>query len=201
MIPAIQIHRVEDTIKRSRFIASLGHAANISEAQDFVGRIQKEYPDATHNCWAYEAGPPGDTAYIGMSDDGEPHGTAGRPMLNVLLHSDVGQVAVVVTRYFGGIKLGTGGLVRAYSGMVQMGLEHLELREKITPVKLDVILDYSSITLFKRMLPDFEVEITAEEYGADACFKLSLPQENRTAFELALQELTNGLSLVSTIED
>jgi len=200
MIPAVRMHRVEDTIKRSRFIVSLGHVATVPEAQLFVETIKKEFPDATHNCWAYLAGPAGDTAYIGMSDDGEPHGTAGRPMLNVLLHSEVGQVAAVVTRYFGGIKLGTGGLVRAYAGMVQLGLENVEIREKITPVKLEVVLDYSSITLFKRMLPEFEVEVTAENFGADACFQISLPQENRQGFEDALQEMTNGLSLVETLE-
>ena len=200
MIPAVQMHRVEENIKRSRFIATFGPVENALDAQAFVETIKKEFPDATHNCWAYLAGPAGDTASIGMSDDGEPHGTAGRPMLNILLHSKVGQVAVVVTRYFGGIKLGTGGLVRAYSGIVQLGLESLEIREKITPVILDVVLDYSSITLFKRMLPDFEGVILDEAYGADACFQLSLPRENHQKFEQALQEMTNGLSLVSEAE-
>ncbi|MDD2220025.1 MAG: YigZ family protein [Desulfoplanes sp.] len=200
MIPAVPLHRVEDTIKRSRFIVTLGPVASPEEAHVFVDTIRNEFPDATHHCWAYLAGAAGDTAYVGMSDDGEPHGTAGRPMLNVLLHSGVGQVATVVTRYFGGIKLGTGGLVRAYAGMVQLGLENLELREKITPVSLEVVLDYSNITLFKRMLSEFEVAIVAEDYGADACFHISLPQENRQAFEEALQEMTSGLSLVSTLE-
>jgi uncharacterized YigZ family protein len=200
MIPAVPLHRVEDTIKRSRFIVTLGQVASPVEAHAFVDTIRNEFPDATHNCWAYLAGAAGDTAYVGMSDDGEPHGTAGRPMLNVLLHSGVGQVATVVTRYFGGIKLGTGGLVRAYAGMVQLGLESLELREKITPVNLEVVLDYSYITLFKRMLSEFEVTIVTEDYGTDACFHISLPQENRQAFEEALQEMTSGLSLVSTFE-
>ena len=90
-----------------------------------------EFPDATHNCWAYVAGPPASTGRVGMSDAGEPHGTAGRPMLTVLLHSGVGEIAAVVTRYYGGIKLGTGGLVKAYGGAVLAALEALPRVERI----------------------------------------------------------------------
>src|SRR6185437_606076 len=97
------------------------------EAQLLVRELDVEFSDATHNCWAYVAGPPGSTSRVGMSDAGEPHGTAGRPMLTVLLHSGVGEIAAVVTRYYGGTKLGTGGLVKAYGGSVQLALESLPL--------------------------------------------------------------------------
>lgn len=120
-----EIHRVEDVIRRSRFIATFARASSTEEARDFLERIRAEHAQATHNCWAYVAGEPGSTAQVGASDDGEPKGTAGRPMLTALLHSGVGEVAVVVTRYFGGILLGTGGLVRAYQGSVKLGLETL----------------------------------------------------------------------------
>ena len=119
-------HRAEETVRRSRFIVTMARVSSPEEAKAFIDRIREEHAGATHNCWAYNAGAPGDTAQVGASDDGEPKGTAGRPMLTALLHSDVGEVAAVVTRYFGGILLGTGGLVRAYQGSVKLG--HAPLR-------------------------------------------------------------------------
>ena len=200
-IPDTAQYRVEDVIKKSQFIVTLAHAPSVEEAKAFIAAVKAEFPDATHNCWAYQAGPPGTTAKVGMSDDGEPHGTAGKPMLNVLLHSDVGEIAAVVTRYFGGTKLGTGGLVRAYSGMVKLGLDTLPLREKITPVRLDVIIDYSSVTLFKRMLPDYEIKVLEENFGADASFLVEMPKEYADAFTVAVVELTNGNALIEQIEE
>jgi putative IMPACT (imprinted ancient) family translation regulator len=89
--------RAEDLIDRSRFICSVARAETAADAQAFIREISAEFPDATHHCWAYVAGPPGSTTHIGMSDDGEPHGTAGRPMLTVLLHANLGEVVAVVT--------------------------------------------------------------------------------------------------------
>lgn len=200
-IPDTAQYRVEDVIKKSQFIVTLAHAPSVEEAKAFVSSVKAEFPDATHNCWAYQAGPPGTTAKVGMSDDGEPHGTAGKPMLNVLLHADVGEIAAVVTRYFGGTKLGTGGLVRAYSGMVKLGLETLPVREKITPVRMDVVIDYSSVTLFKRMLPDYEIKVLEEKFGADAAFVVEMPKEHAETFSAAVVELTNGNALIDVIEE
>ena len=129
-IPA-GICRVEEEIKRSRFIATLGYTPTREEARAFVDRVRAEFQDASHTCWAFLVGPPGSTVTVGMSDDGEPHGTAGRPMLNVLHHSGVGDLTAVVTRYFGGTKLGKGGLVRAYSGGVQRALELEAFMERV----------------------------------------------------------------------
>src|SRR5690606_17190774 len=123
-IPAAT-HRTEQTIQRSRFIATLAHAPTVDAARARIDDVRAGFPDATHNCWAFLAGPPGSTAHVGFSDAGEPHGTAGRPMLDVLLHSGIGEVAAVVTRYYGGVKLGKGGLVRAYGGAVQHALATL----------------------------------------------------------------------------
>ncbi|HEX4932653.1 MAG TPA: YigZ family protein, partial [Gemmatimonadaceae bacterium] len=100
-VPAERV-RAELVIERSRFICTMGRAETSEAAHAFVKEVQGEFADATHNCWAFVAGAPGSTARIGMSDDGEPHGTAGRPMLTVLMHSGVGEVVAVVTRYFGG---------------------------------------------------------------------------------------------------
>ena len=191
LIPA-GFHRVEDDIKRSRFITSIDHAPDTAAAREFVNRIKAEFPDATHNCWAFAAGPPGDTAAVGMSDDGEPSGTAGKPMLNMLLHGGVGEVAVVVTRYFGGTKLGTGGLVRAYSGMVRLGLDSLPTREMVETVIRSTTIPYPSVTLFKRMLPEFEAEILSEEFTDIAGFTLEMPAEHVDEFTARLTELTDG---------
>ena len=195
LIPA-EPGRVEETIKKSRFIASVGHAPDVETARQFVTAIKGEFPDATHNCWAFNAGPPGDTAMVGLSDDGEPSGTAGKPMLATLLHADVGEVAVVVTRYFGGTKLGTGGLVRAYSSMVNLGLETLSTREKVDTATLAATIPYPAVTLFKRMLPDFEAEVVEEAFTDTAGFTLALPREHLDGFRARLAELTDGRAVI-----
>jgi len=183
---------MEDSIKRSRFIVSADHAPDMDSAKRFVALIKEEFPDATHNCWAFAAGPPGDTAQVGMSDDGEPHGTAGRPMLNTLLHGEVGEIAVVVTRYFGGTKLGTGGLVRAYTSMVNCVLEGLVTKERVETAALLVTIPYQAVTVFKRMLPGYEAEVTEEFFTEEAAFALVLPSEYLERFSEELREMTDG---------
>lgn len=194
------MHREEELIRRSRFIVSMAHTPDTASAHAFVDRIKQEFPDATHNCWAFNAGAPGSTAKIGFSDDGEPHGTAGRPMLTMLLHGGVGEVSAVVTRYFGGIKLGTGGLVRAYQGMVRLGLDTLPQREHIIPRKLEVIIDYPLVTRFHRLLPLYEAAVITETFGVDAVFEVVLPEEHVVAFEAAIIELAEGAALISSFE-
>ena len=198
-IPQPGLHRCEEIIKRSRFIATVAWAPDVGAAKSFIETIKSEFPDATHNCWAYAAGPPGDTAAVGFSDDGEPHGTAGRPMLNALLHSGIGEAAVVVTRYFGGVKLGSGGLVRAYSGATAKGLEATPVREKITPARLKIELDYTLITQFKRALAEFEAVVLEEAFTDAAGFVVELPEEHAEAFTLFLTDLSHGKASVESI--
>lgn len=200
-LPPGGLHRTESLIKRSRFITSTAHTPSTEEARHFVERIKKEFPDATHNCWAFAAGSPGNTAQVGFSDDGEPHGTAGRPMLTALLHGGVGEVACVVTRYFGGVKLGTGGLVRAYQGAVQENLETLPQRERIVPARVHVIVDYPHVDRLRRVLPDFEVVVVEEVFTADAAFTLLLPEEHVQSFALTVAEQTDGAALVELVEE
>lgn len=195
LIPATERHQVEEHIKRSRFIATATHAPDAESAKAFIDSIRAEHPGATHNCWAFAAGPPADTAHVGMSDDGEPHGTAGRPMLHTLLHSEIGEVAIVVTRYFGGTKLGTGGLVRAYSGLVSLALDSLPTREKVDTTTFTARIGYTFVTQAKRLLPGFEAEITAEDYTAEVAFTLTLPEEHAEALKAELTELTNGTAV------
>jgi uncharacterized YigZ family protein len=192
-------HRVEEEILRSRFITTVGHAPTVDEARAFIASVSEEFSDASHNCWAYVVGPPGSTAQIGMSDDGEPHGTAGRPMLTVLLHSGVGEMVAVVTRYFGGTLLGKGGLVKAYSGGVQFALESLPLIEKVPKAELLVVIDYANVTPVQRMLPDYEASVLSEEYAIDVTYHLEIPVEHVERFTADLAELTNGQALVELL--
>lgn len=198
-IPQPGRHRSEEIIKRSRFITTVAWAPDAGAAKTFIESIKAEFPDATHNCWAYAAGSPGDTAAVGFSDDGEPHGTAGRPMLNALLHSGIGEAAVVVTRYFGGVKLGSGGLVRAYSGATAKGLEATPLREKITPARLRVALDYTLVTQFKRALQEFEAVVLEEEFTDTAGFCVEMPEEHAEEFTRFLTNLSHGKAGVEKI--
>jgi uncharacterized YigZ family protein len=197
-IPA-QCHRTEEEIKRSHFITTLAFTPTVESARAFINEVSTEFSDANHNCWAYVIGPPGSTGQVGMSDDGDPHGTAGRPMLTVLLHSGIGDICAVVTRFFGGTLLGKGGLVKAYSGGVQLALRDLPTMERVPKSRLEVITDYSAITLFKRMLAEYEVELLHEEYTVDATFRIQLPSERVDAFTEAITSLTNGLALIDLL--
>ena len=194
-IPAIQ-HRTVETIKRSKFIATVAHASTKEDVKSFISIIKNEFPDASHNCWAYVAGPPGDTARVGMSDDGEPHGTAGKPILSVLLHSDLGEIVAVVTRYFGGTKLGKGGLVRAYSGSVKNALTGLPVKERRDLLTLTVTLDYSRISSAKLLIKSFDAKIIEENYAADVSLKIELPKNNADRFTRAMTDLTGGEILI-----
>jgi uncharacterized YigZ family protein len=120
----------EFEVKKSRFIAQVCFADSRHLAMNFLARIKHNHPDARHHCWAYLLGNPESPLSAAMSDDGEPSGTAGKPILNVLQHKGVGDIMVVVTRYFGGIKLGAGGLVRAYSAATQQVMAALPLRQQ-----------------------------------------------------------------------
>ena len=144
-LPSGGFFREEETVKRSRFIVTVGRAASPEAAHAFIEKIREEHSQATHNCWAFNAGEPGSTAQVGASDDGEPKGTAGRPMLTAVLHSGIGEVVVVVTRYFGGILLGTGGLVRAYTQAVKEGLDHCETGIMRKGCELEVTTDYNDV--------------------------------------------------------
>jgi len=192
--------RVEETRDRSRFVTTVDHASTVEEARAFIDEVSAEFPDATHNCWAYVVGPPGDTSRIGMSDAGEPHGTAGRPMLDVLLGSGLGDIAAVVTRYYGGRKLGRGGLVRAYGGGVKLALDGLPTAEFVLTTDLRVVLPYGAVSQFKNILPEFEATTLDESYTTDATFQVRLPQERSEAFRQALGGMTNGGAVVEPWE-
>jgi uncharacterized YigZ family protein len=185
-------HRAEQTIDRSRFICTIERVSSPVDAQRFLREMNEEYPDATHNCWAYLVGAPGSTDRIGMSDAGEPHGTAGRPMLTVLQHSGVGDIGAVVTRYYGGTNLGTGGLVKAYGGTVQLALATMPRVERIDYTGMTVIVSYDSISAVQKLLERFESTSESVEYGERATFRLRVPLSRVSSLRAALLDATSG---------
>ncbi|MEX0891200.1 MAG: YigZ family protein [Gemmatimonadota bacterium] len=190
-------HRAEETVSRSRFLATLAPAPDEDAARAVVDAVRAEFPDATHHCWAYVVGPPGSTARVGMSDAGEPHGTAGRPMLDVLLHGEVGDVVAVVTRWYGGVNLGKGGLVRAYGGAVQRALATLPRAERVTWRQATVTLAYTDVDALQRLLETLGGEIRDERYGADVRYEVALPERAADRFAAELADATAGRARVS----
>lgn len=195
-IPA-GVQRVEQVIDRSRFIATVGHAGTAEVARAFIDEVRAEFPDATHNCWAYVAGPPGSTAVIGMSDAGEPHGTAGRPMLDVLLYSGIGEVVAVVTRYYGGVKLGTGGLVRAYGGAVQQALELLPRLQKVERTRVEITVGYADIDALRRLLDEHDAVVLDEAYAGDVTYAADVPVDTLDALRVLLLDRTAGRARIT----
>ncbi len=185
-------HRTSETINRSKFIATLGHASSPGDAKSFIRRIKSEFSDATHNCWAYQAGPPGDEVHVGMSDDGEPRGVAGGPMLKILVHSGVGEIVAVVSRWYGGVKLGKGGLVRAYGGAVKKALASLDLVEKRALIELNISVAYPDIKAVKRIAKSLDAAVTGERYEERCALVLSAPVKNEEELRLALTSQTRG---------
>lgn len=196
-----EVFRVEQTIKRSRFIASVGHTPGVEEAKAFIEQIKAEFEDARHNCWAYCAGAAGSTDRIGASDDGEPHGTAGRPMLTAVTHSGIGEVTVVVTRYFGGILLGTGGLVKAYQSSVKMALEGVPTRVRTKTKRIKFSVEHRFVNQVLRKIEAVNGRILEKNFDMDADFDVEIPEDLAETFAKELEELTRGALLIEFIEE
>jgi uncharacterized YigZ family protein len=190
-IPAERF-RNEIEVKHSRFIATIETADTTEAALNFISQLKHEFPDATHNCWAYLIGPPGSTDRIGLSDDGEPHGVAGKPMLTTIQHSGIGDIVVVVTRYFGGTKLGKGGMVKAYTQAVKTALEQLKTTEKIDWMELTVKAGYQLLDPIERLLPELEVELLEKQFAEQIVMKLKFPEENLEQLSTRLTDLSSG---------
>lgn len=174
-------------VKRSRFICYADRAGSREDAEQFIRHIRQQHPQARHVCWAYIAGAP-DTTVMSMSDDGEPNGTAGMPMLKVLQYSGMGEIVVAVVRYFGGTKLGTGGLQRAYSDAVTGVLEHLPTRPFVSRKVLQLQFDYALESLVRHILSRYDVQADEPEYQQQVSLNLAVA-ENQT--EELINELTN----------
>jgi uncharacterized YigZ family protein len=197
-IPAAQA-RAEIEVINSRFIVTAGPAFSVEEARAFIAKIRAEFPDASHNVPAFLIGyGPSVTAHC--TDDGEPSGTAGRPALAVLQGSGLGDVVVVVTRYFGGTKLGTGGLVHAYGDAVKAVLAVLPRAEKVPTHTVMLAFDYSLFERIRLLVQSHHGQILDEDFGADVTLTARFIAWHLDDFRADLRELTRGSLQAEIIE-
>ena len=197
-VPLNEIRR-EHVVVNSRFIATLAPVFTLDEAQTFIKRIKKEFADASHNVPAYVIGG-GNTISEFCSDDGEPSGTSGKPALAVLRSSGLGDVAVVITRYFGGTKLGTGGLVKAYTESAQMVVEAVERGRRVEVNVSMLAVPYNLLERVRLMVGRNYGEVVGEEFAEDVTMTLQFPVESMSGFQNELQELSAGKLKAEVIE-
>lgn len=183
---------VSEEIKKSRFITWLAPTYGVTAAKVFIQQIRDQYPGARHHCWAFVAGSPHDSQQLGFSDDGEPPGTAGKPILGQLMGSGIGEITAVVVRYYGGIMLGTGGLVKAYGGGAHQALKQLVTRDKIQQAKYILRCDYAQLAGVEHLLQQKQGQIIQSEYGAAVELHLVLPIMSVEAFANQLRDLSRG---------
>jgi uncharacterized YigZ family protein len=186
-----ETQRVEIRSSNSRFIATIARASTVKEARAFLQSIRDEMPDATHHVYAYRVGY-GASVTDGMSDDGEPGGTSGPPALAVLRGTDIGDVVLVITRYFGGTKLGTGGLVAAYSAAAKAAVEALDIVEKIDRVPVRMSVPYAAQKSIRQAIERYEGVIEQESFEADVTYGLRIPVERLEAFRKEVANLSDG---------
>lgn len=184
-IPAQDLD-VEEVIKNSQFITRVRNVSSAELAKAFIKQMNQTYPDASHHCWAYIVGNPDSTTLVGCSDDGEPSGTAGKPMLHVLQHSGIGDIVIVCTRFFGGTKLGTGGLARAYGGGVKLALEGLSLKQKVEYQSLSFEIEYAQLKDCEHVLKDYQTENLILDYQTNIRVSVNLAREQVNQFKSAL---------------
>lgn len=195
LAPAHQ-QQFELEIKRSRFITTIGNVCDKPSAKTFIQSVRDTYPDANHHCWAMVAGQPNDIYLHDQSDDGEPKGTAGKPMLNVLLHSGFGNSAIVVTRYFGGIKLGAGGLVRAYSQAVSGVIGELLTTEVYVTNRWVVKVPYSLLATLEHRLLDTNIRVGEKQFHDQIIMELHVPDSASNGLHAMLSDVGNGSILI-----
>ncbi len=183
--------RIEHEVSRSRFIATLTNAATVEAAREFIAGIRAEMPDASHHVYAFKVGH-GASVTEGLSDDGEPTGTAGPPVLAVLRGAEIGDAALVVTRYFGGTKLGTGGLVRAYGDAARAVLAAAPTREKVELRHIGLTLPYSLYERVKLIAAAHDAMIDDEAFEADVTLYLTMPVDSVEPFTAAVRDASAG---------
>jgi uncharacterized YigZ family protein len=190
--------RVELRVSNSRFIATVAPAHSAKDAHAFVHELRDEMPDATHHVYAFRIGH-GASITEGMSDDGEPSGTAGPPAMAVVRGSGVGDVVLVITRYFGGTKLGTGGLVTAYTQSAQAAFEALETEEKVVRVACELHVPYALHERVKLLLAEHEARIDNETFDAEVTLRFQIPQPRLERLTPIIRDLTAGKAVPKII--
>ena len=184
-------YRSEIVVVNSRFVTSIDRANNADEARAFIAQIRDEMPNANHHVYAFRAGY-GNSVTEGMSDDGEPSGTSGPPTLAVLRGSDIGDIVLVTTRYFGGTKLGTGGLVRAYSDAARTALANVPTELKTPKTQLGMDVPYSLFEQVRRLIDQHGGIVDDEDFAADVTVMATFLRGEVAPFSAALQELSAG---------
>lgn len=199
LIPAQPVTLTEE-IKKSRFITRLAHTPGVEAAKAFVAQMRAEYPDARHHCFAWVAGAPDDSQQLGFSDDGEPAGTAGKPMLAQLMGSGVGEITAVVIRYYGGVKLGTGGLVKAYGGGVQQALTQLSTLRKVPLTEYTLQCDYAQLAGVEALVKQHDGLIIHSDFQARVQLRIALPHLQLPEFTAKLTDFSRGALHLLPIE-
>lgn len=188
----------EEEIKKSVFITHLAHTPSVESAKAFVDEIKSKHAGARHNCWGFVAGRPEDSMKWGFSDDGEPSGTAGKPILAQLSGSGVGEITAVVTRYSGGIKLGTGGLVKAYGGGVQQALKLLQTIEKKITTELYLTIDYGFMPILQSILGQYGAIQLDASYSEHIELVIEIEKLNVEEFKLAVTNKSGAKAVIKT---
>ena len=192
---------VTEEIKKSRFITLLAHTDGVAAAKAFVASVRAEHPDARHHCVAWVAGAPDDSQQLGFSDDGEPAGTAGKPMLAQLMGSGIGEITAVVVRYYGGVLLGTGGLVKAYGGGVHQALGALATRRKTPLTEYTLQCDYGQLAGVEALLAQFAGKVVSSDYQAVVDLRVALPQAGLADFSTKLADFSRGSLQLRRIDE
>ncbi len=182
---------IETEVSRSRFIATIHFVESVESARNLLSQRRLEMSDANHHVYAFRVGH-GASVIEGLSDDGEPSGTSGPPIMAVLRGADLGDTLVIVTRYFGGTKLGTGGLVRAYSEAATLALQKVPRVLKIERAKATALLPYSSYTVVKRILAEVGAEILRENFTDSVEIEVEVIADRLDDLYLRLRDLTSG---------
>ncbi len=185
--------------KKSRFICTVRKAASEEEAVEFIAELKKKYWDARHNCSAFVIGDRNEIARF--SDDGEPQGTAGKPMLDVITVKDIHNIVVVVTRYFGGILLGTGGLIRAYQGAVNEALKNCVILDRYDGVRYSVITDYNGMGKIQYIVNTQGYYSGDVEYSDVVRMTIYVPKEQSKIFENQITDATAAKAVLTAEED
>lgn len=199
-ITILKDETVEIVEKKSKFIANISYIENIEEAETKIKELKKKYYDAKHNCIAYRVIQDGQVVEK-SSDDGEPSGTAGGPMLNILQKNNLCNLVVVVTRYFGGILLGTGGLVRAYSDVTQKVIEKSKKIFKVEGIAIEVKLDYSNFEIFKYYCKNNEINIDKIDYYEDIVLKIEMEKNRKNIFLDDIRKKNLNIKEIQVIEE
>lgn len=165
-------------IKKSEFIAYAYPVTSREQAMFHVEQLRVKYPDARHWCWAYIIGDPENTTSAGFDDDGEPNGTAGRPILNVLQHKSIGNIIIVVVRYFGGIKLGAGGLTRAYANSAQAAVDKMTLQPYVPMAQIQILADFATEAQCRYVVEDLNGQIDDVDYSKQVTLTIIIAEQD-----------------------